>query len=97
MFSLQLDWKHFYDFDVFSPGDVLYVTKTNIKTIEDARPFIRQIINHIVGVCQNNNFQFLILHNQIHPFSMEESLEIERCVSKKMAYTQTLKKLDTCV
>jgi hypothetical protein len=89
MFSLYLDWKHFYDFDVFSPGDVLYVTKTNVKEREDVTPFITNIINNIAVVCQNNNLQFLILHNPIHPFSLEESLKIEQCVSNKINKSQT--------
>ena len=89
MFSLQLDWKHFYDFDVFIPGNVLYVAKTNLKEHDDVKPYIHKIINHIVTVCQANQLQFLILHNQMHPFSMEESLEIEQRVSKKMAKTLT--------
>ena len=84
MFSLYLDWKHFYEFDVFSPGNVLYVTKTNLKDRGEAGQFIEIIINYIHKVCQNNNLQFLVLHNPIHPFSMEESLKIEECVSKNL-------------
>ena len=84
MFSLHLDWKHFYEFDVFSPGNVLYVTKTNLKDRGEAGQFIEIIINYIHKVCQNNNLQFLVLHNPIHPFSMEESLKIEECVSKNL-------------
>jgi hypothetical protein len=90
MFSLYLDWKHFYEFDIFRPGDVLYVTKTNVKELDYVRPFITTLVNHIVLVCQTNNLQFLILHNPIYPFSIEESLNIEQSVSKKMAKIQTL-------
>jgi len=81
MFSLYLDWKRFYDFDIFLPGNVLYITKTNVKERDGADPFISTLTKHIIKVCKNNNLQFIILHNPIHPFSMEESLKIEQSVS----------------
>lgn len=97
MFSLYLDWKHFYDFDVFLPGDVLYVTKTNFKELDDVKPYVTKLINHIAFVCKENNLQFLILHNQMHPFSMEESLKIEQAVSNTISKSQILKISDKSV
>lgn len=84
MFSLHLNSRLYYHFDVFYPGSVLYVIRTNVKEIDDAVSFKKVIINFLVELCILYRLQYIVLHNELSPFSLEESQLIEREVLQQI-------------
>lgn len=84
MFSLSLNERLYYQFDIFNPGSVIYIVRTNVKRKEDVLPYLKLITEYIARICILHNLQYFVLHNVFSPLNLEESMRLEEEVHKQI-------------